>query len=30
MLSASTSNDLIETALRRGASAYIIKSVEPG
>jgi DNA-binding NarL/FixJ family response regulator len=29
MLSASTSNELIETALRRGASAYIIKSVDP-
>ncbi len=29
MLSASTSNDLIETALRRGASAYVIKSVDP-
>jgi NarL family two-component system response regulator LiaR len=30
MLSASTSQDLIETALRRGASAYIIKSIDPG
>lgn len=29
MLSASTSQDLIETALRRGASAYVIKSVDP-
>ena len=29
MLSASTSPDLIETALRRGASAYIAKSVDP-
>jgi DNA-binding NarL/FixJ family response regulator len=29
MLSASTNNDLIETALRRGASAYVIKSVDP-
>lgn len=29
MLSASTSADLIETALRRGASAYILKSVDP-
>jgi DNA-binding NarL/FixJ family response regulator len=29
MLSASTSPELIETALRRGASAYILKSVEP-
>ncbi len=29
MLSASTSNDLIEAALRRGASAYVIKSVDP-
>jgi DNA-binding NarL/FixJ family response regulator len=29
MLSASTSTDLIETALRRGASAYVIKSVDP-
>ena len=29
MLSASTSPDLVETALRRGASAYVIKSVEP-
>jgi DNA-binding NarL/FixJ family response regulator len=29
MLSASTSGDLIETALRRGASAYVVKSVNP-
>ncbi len=29
MLSASTSGDLIEAALRRGASAYVIKSVDP-
>ena len=29
MLSASTSQDLIETALRRGASAYILKTVDP-
>ncbi len=29
MLSASTSPELIETALRRGASAYIAKSVDP-
>ena len=29
MLSASPSPDLIETALRRGASAYVLKSVEP-
>ena len=29
MLSASTSPDLIDTALRRGASAYILKSVDP-
>jgi len=29
MLSASTSGDLIETALRRGASAYVVKSVDP-
>ena len=29
MLSASTAPDLIETALRRGASAYIAKSVDP-
>jgi DNA-binding NarL/FixJ family response regulator len=29
MLSASTSPELIETALRRGATAYILKSVEP-
>ena len=29
MLSASTSPDLIETALRRGASAYVLKSVDP-
>jgi DNA-binding NarL/FixJ family response regulator len=29
MLSASTSQDLIETALRRGASAYVLKSVDP-
>jgi DNA-binding NarL/FixJ family response regulator len=29
MLSASTSQELIETALRRGASAYIAKSVDP-
>jgi DNA-binding NarL/FixJ family response regulator len=29
MLSASTSGDLIETALRRGATAYIVKSIDP-
>ncbi len=29
MLSASTSQDLIDAALRRGASAYISKSVDP-
>jgi len=29
MLSASTSHDLVETALRRGASAYVVKSVDP-
>ena len=29
MLSASTSAELVETALRRGASAYVVKSVEP-
>jgi DNA-binding NarL/FixJ family response regulator len=29
MLSASTSPDLVESALRRGASAYVVKSVEP-
>ena len=29
MLSASTSGDLIEAALRRGASAYVVKSVDP-
>ena len=29
MLSASTSPELIETALRRGAAAYVIKSVDP-
>ena len=29
MLSASTSSDLVETALRRGASAYVVKSVDP-
>ena len=29
MLSASTSPELIETALRRGATAYIAKSVDP-
>ena len=29
MLSASTSEDLIEAALRRGASAYVVKSVDP-
>jgi DNA-binding NarL/FixJ family response regulator len=29
MLSASTGQDLVETALRRGASAYVIKSVDP-
>ena len=29
MLSASTSQDLVEAALRRGASAYISKSVDP-
>jgi DNA-binding NarL/FixJ family response regulator len=28
MLSASTSNDLIEAALKRGASAYVVKSVD--
>lgn len=30
MLSASTSQDLVETALRHGASAYLTKSVDPG
>ncbi len=29
MLSASTSDELVETALRRGASAYVIKTVDP-
>jgi DNA-binding NarL/FixJ family response regulator len=29
MLSASTSQDLIDTALRRGATAYILKSIDP-
>jgi DNA-binding NarL/FixJ family response regulator len=29
MLSASTSGDLIDAALRRGASAYVVKSVNP-
>lgn len=29
MLSASTGQDLVETALRKGASAYVIKSVDP-
>ena len=29
MLSASTSSDLIDTALRKGATAYILKSVDP-
>src|SRR5688572_25025315 len=29
MLSASTSNELVEAALRRGASAYIVKTVNP-
>jgi two-component system response regulator DesR len=29
MLSASTSPELVETALRRGASAYVVKSVDP-
>src|SRR5262249_3784240 len=29
MLSASTSSELVEAALRRGASAYIAKSVDP-
>jgi DNA-binding NarL/FixJ family response regulator len=29
MLSASTSSDLIDTALRRGASAYVVKTVNP-
>ena len=29
MLSASTSQDLVDAALRRGASAYISKSVDP-
>lgn len=29
MLSASTSQDLVDTALRRGASAYVIKSIDP-
>jgi DNA-binding NarL/FixJ family response regulator len=29
MLSASSSSDLIETALRRGAAAYVVKTVNP-
>jgi DNA-binding NarL/FixJ family response regulator len=29
MLSASTSPDLVESALRRGASAYVVKTVDP-
>lgn len=29
MLSASASSDLIETALRRGAAAYVVKTVNP-
>jgi two-component system NarL family response regulator len=29
MLSASTNQELIETALRQGASAYVLKSVDP-
>jgi DNA-binding NarL/FixJ family response regulator len=29
MLSASTSGDLIDAALRRGAAAYVVKSVDP-
>jgi DNA-binding NarL/FixJ family response regulator len=29
MLSASSSQDLIDTALRRGASAYVVKTVDP-
>jgi DNA-binding NarL/FixJ family response regulator len=29
MLSASTGQDLVEAALRKGASAYVIKSVDP-
>jgi len=29
MLSASTNHELVETALRRGASAYVVKSVDP-
>jgi NarL family two-component system response regulator LiaR len=29
MLSASTSQEMVETALRRGASAYIVKSIDP-
>jgi DNA-binding NarL/FixJ family response regulator len=29
MLSASTSQELVDTALRRGASAYVLKSVDP-
>src|ERR687891_719359 len=29
MLSASTSSDLVEAALRRGASAYVVKTVNP-
>jgi len=29
MLSASTSSDLIEAALRRGAAAYVVKTVNP-
>jgi NarL family two-component system response regulator LiaR len=29
MLSASTSQDLVETALRRGAAAYIVKTIDP-
>ena len=30
MLSASTGQDLIEAALRRGAAAYVVKTVNPG
>jgi DNA-binding NarL/FixJ family response regulator len=30
MLSASTSRELVDTAFRRGASAYLAKSVDPG
>jgi DNA-binding NarL/FixJ family response regulator len=29
MLSASTSQEMVETALRRGAAAYIVKSIDP-